>query len=904
MTENKPKAINHYIIRYTGMFAIFCLCAFLVFWVTGRSFIWETDGQAQYVIYLDYMGSYIREFLGQILKGNFGHRMFDFTIGWGADVSLIFRSHPLDFLSALVPSAYTEVLYHGISLLRMYLAGLCFARFALYMKMPADALLPASFLYLSGGFLLYQGVQHPTYLSVLIILPLLLHAAERALRKEGVLEFSLTVFLGFMANYYFMYMCTILMAVYVVVRFFMLYGKEKDWYKHLGGLFVRMVGAYLLGTAMSMATLLPTAMQLRLSSRLGSVDTKPANFFSYSKGFLRQVLVDLIVPGRVSGNLTNLNYLVVLLPALGVVYTRRRKYTFLKWIYPVTLVCLTLPLAGYVMTGFSNPTNRWDFVMAFLSGLMLSAAWKDLLDPDKRAIKGILTADGIWMVLAVMDYRQNRSVDVIFAAVMLVGVTGLILILPRIKALKPQTGRILALACVLNLLVNGVVLYSSKFYDYSGTFVMRGRGLNAVTESGQKSLSELFEDESFYRFETGDMSYGKENYPITLGLKGLAIYNSTLGSSQTQYLLELENSGLNAVHRIFGVDGITAALEVANVKYEQVNAAYPQTVPYGYQKLEGYSQVRKGADGKEKQLDVYENTMPLSFGASTDKYMLRSDYLKLSSAERAQMAIYCAVVDDDLEEQMQSAGLTRLTKCPVQVEKETVSLTAAENAAVTEGGLNVTADEGTFAFIYQKKAGYETYIRFENLTTPLRLAEVTLTAEGFKKNLALRGAGPYAPDRSDYLVNLGYSDTDEEQTVTITFASAGTYTCSGAQIFRVPMEGYEAAVQEMNETHLTDTAFEANAVSGKISLTSARVLVCSVPYSAGWTAFVDGEETQILQTDTAWSGILIPAGDHEVTLRYVSPGSPLGRTAAACGWILFLGLYICGRIRKQKKGRA
>ena len=75
----------------------------------------------QYVVYLRYMGQYLRLCIQHILHGDFALPVYDFSIGMGDDIGQIVRFHPLDFLSVFVPSRYTETLYGLILLIRFYL---------------------------------------------------------------------------------------------------------------------------------------------------------------------------------------------------------------------------------------------------------------------------------------------------------------------------------------------------------------------------------------------------------------------------------------------------------------------------------------------------------------------------------------------------------------------------------------------------------------------------------------------------------------------------------------------------------------------------------------------------------------------------------------------------------------
>ena len=186
---------------------------FFPFLLTGRTFVFRVDGESQYIVYLRYMGQYLRETVRNFLQGSFTLKMYDFTIGMGDDINAIVRFHPLDFLSVFVPEEKTEALYVLILLLRYYLSGLSFSLYALSFGRGERAgrekrlnpvnVLSGALVYVFGGFMLIRVMNHPIYASAFIFLPLLLLSAERVSDGKGQLLFPLTVALSFISNYYY-----------------------------------------------------------------------------------------------------------------------------------------------------------------------------------------------------------------------------------------------------------------------------------------------------------------------------------------------------------------------------------------------------------------------------------------------------------------------------------------------------------------------------------------------------------------------------------------------------------------------------------------------------------------------------------------------------------------------------
>lgn len=96
--------------------------------------------------------------------------------------------------------------------------------------------------------------------------------------------------------------------------------------------------------------------------------------------------------------------------------------------------------------------------------------------------------------------------------------------------------------------------------------------------------------------------------------------------------------------------------------------------------------------------------------------------------------------------------------------------------------------------------------------------------------------------------------------------------------------------------------------SGELALdvysSSPALLVLSeVYYPAGWKAYVDGSETEILKTNYVLRSVHIPAGRHSVTFRFEPAMYGLGWTLAHAGWAASLLLVGIGAWRARSERR-
>ena len=886
----KNWTLKKYLFLYTVLFIVFALSAFSLFIMRGKSLIWKLDGQSQYLIYLAYIGRYMRNFFTDLFSAG-GHRMFDLTIGAGYDVNEVFRTRLFNYLSVFAGASAAEVFYHVLSIMRMYLAGLAFSAYCRYMKLPSEGTLAGAMAYVFCGFTMRYGTEHLFFTSAMIILPLTLLAAEKLLRRENYLMMTVVVCASFITTYYFTYMVTLAMAVYMLLRFPHIYkeNRGKEFLRSFGHICVY----YLTGVAMAAVTLLPTVKQLGDSIRLADTAAQTTSLLRY-KSTVRwfRWFLDLIAPGRGTSNATYLNYAVIVLPAAAVLFSGRlKKYLDAKLALLLEVLMLFVPAAGYVMSGFSGVTNRWVFILSFTLSLVCVLTWEDLKNPDRRQRIGILVVFGIYLLLTMYDMYRYTHIHArkILASALglseLLIVTVLILLAARFSKLRKHMGICLLAATYVSCTISAVAISNNITDDFCDA----GSSTHQIENSPQAALTDLDTD-GVLRIDTNVTDYleNNENYGIYLGYQGVSVYNSLLNGSYAGWLREQENMGLNAIHRIEGLDGRTAAEALNGTGYFLTANDSLKDVPYGFELMEGTS---------EGDYSIWKNSMPLTFGSTTEKYISRSDYDKLSAAEKQQVLLEAALIEDE-DLGLVTDAMTRVTEPGDEVLTEPVTLTPEDEfGKVKSYGYKIKQKGSALTVEYRHKAGYECYLQLTGFTTRHTVADVHITASGLDKTLTLRKLGAtYSTGQTNYLIKLGYTEDDASETLRLEFAEKGKYNLEKAELVYVPMDNYEENIVSLNANALENLTEELNGFTGTIDVKAAQtVMVFRIPYSEGWSITVDGQKETLLRSDSAFCGVLLTSGEHEIRLTYVSPGSRTGLLVSLAGCLVFLILLCAGR---------
>ena len=101
---------------------------------------------------------------------------------------------------------------------------------------------------------------------------------------------------------------------------------------------------------------------------------------------------------------------------------------------------------------------------------------------------------------------------------------------------------------------------------------------------------------------------------------------------------------------------------------------------------------------------------------------------------------------------------------------------------------------------------------------------------------------------------------------------------------------YETYVDDCNarrQTACSEFRMTNSGFSAKIQLERANLVFFSVPYDEGFTAYVNGQETEVLCVDLGLMAVLCPEGASEIEFVYQAAGLELSRAFCYAGWAIF-----------------
>ena len=117
---------------------------------------------------------------------------------------------------------------------------------------------------------------------------------------------------------------------------------------------------------------------------------------------------------------------------------------------------------------------------------------------------------------------------------------------------------------------------------------------------------------------------------------------------------------------------------------------------------------------------------------------------------------------------------------------------------------------------------------------------------------------------------------------------------------------YESYVQDCRERRATAASvFQMNnsGFHAEITLEKENLVFFSVPYDDGFTAYINGQEADIVEVDEGLMAVLCPAGENSIDFVYQPDGIRLSRALTLGGIVVWLAYtaYFVWRKRRTKR---
>lgn len=931
-----------YYLTYTVIFFVMAFFCYLPFWTNGKTMIWQTDGLPQHYTALVYYAQWMREIVHHFLQTHtLEISTFSFDFGLGADLFTTLQYYvigdPFTYLAIFVPSDYMEGFYSFLILLRMYCVGISFSMFERYRKKEKAATLAGAFVYTFSTYAVYASVRHPFFLNPMIFFPILLLGVEKLRREKKTGMLIAGVAVSASSNFYFFYMLVIMVVCYVLLDICVNWKKQSI--KNTVAELLRITAASVTGVLISAVFLLPVVLMFLQDSRAESQYVFRLFYpISYYGKFLSTLISNGLLEnwGRVGSS-------AVTLLAVFLLFREKEKSRLkLKIAVVISIVSMLIPFMGYLLNGFSNVSNRWSWGLVMIFACTLTEMWPNLKNANKREILYLILCSIVYFLLCLLTGGMIKSNYLSFYAV-LIGALGVLILGNEIrgqKVLQKENGSQIEGLLLFVVLIGSYCIahytYSESGKNYLSEFVPKESLEKCLQDNEGIALRERNDETPFYRYSQSNYKRKSKNASVRHGYPNTQYYWSLSNGKITNFY----NDTLTRMQRVYSLNGLdsrTALEELVSSKYFVTEEKNSVGIPYGYE------YVSSSKYGNDSTYYVYENKYELPLGYTYDSYLLEEDAKNLTPLERQEAMLQTVIVEEEeknfpkneelsFSQQTKDYKVTCNSKDVSQQGKSFV--VTKENASVT---LSVEGIPNRETYLYIKNLQFQGASEYslygeEDKFDPLNL----YTEETWKKlseqeqkdcweknlvyvepcNLELEVKTSYADEkkaenkifletpyykyynnRTDQLVNLFYAEEPVTK-ITITFPEIGIYSFDEINVLFQSMEHYEQQIKERKEDVLENvdlhknTVNATNHISGELKLEKQKMLVLSIPYSKGWTAYVDGEKAEIKTVNSMFMGIEVAAGEHQIELRYQTPGLKEGFFISAFGLLLVVGYTV------------
>ncbi|MCQ2523514.1 MAG: YfhO family protein [Lachnospiraceae bacterium] len=112
--------------------------------------------------------------------------------------------------------------------------------------------------------------------------------------------------------------------------------------------------------------------------------------------------------------------------------------------------------------------------------------------------------------------------------------------------------------------------------------------------------------------------------------------------------------------------------------------------------------------------------------------------------------------------------------------------------------------------------------------------------------------------------------------------------------YTLDLNKYKKAMEVLSSNAIAPYLSEGSIYSGKVSLNEASLFFFSIPYIPGISVKLDGEVVEARKIYTAFTGVDIPKGEHEIEVLYFPDGLKLGIILGLLGLLSIVILSIYG----------
>lgn len=509
----------------------------------------------------------------------------------------------------------------------------------------------------------------------------------------------------------------------------------------------------------------------------------------------------------------------------GVLYRSWRE----KYLHLACLVIISLPIFRYLLNGGLYIRGKVLIPMLPLCCYLI------LMYLEKQKRREIPFWNGMFpFVLTVLLVWRGNPWEKQTEVSKLLFVEAILMLFCGVVFYWVHMEKILMIVPLISLLLFGTIFHLQEDRMLDQTFYEK------VTnqEYAKKAEKILRQEQGFYRMEqSGNLEEDATNINRIWSMEqySSSVYSSTYHDGYQRFrknLFQIEQPYRNILMQAGAKNPIFQRF--MGIKYMLSD----QDVP-GYRKI---------AEG------VYENKSVLPIIYGTDRVMTEETYRKLSFPYN-QIALLGQSEVENVELSLKDERIQAKKKIKRQVQIP-------------------KASEGDVFFLQFEVKNHH----------PSK--DVSVIVEGVRNKLTAKQHIYYNENETfTYAIAL----RDGQTSLDVTFGE-GEY-----DIRNVKGYVWTSEMQSSDEDQLCQSEFQldkertkGNVIQGRIEMEKEGYLITSIPYDRNFEVCVNGKQVTCEKVNTAFLGVKLEKGEHEITIIYHAPGAKVGKIMSLFGFFLFL----------------
>lgn len=810
-------------------------------------------------------GPLFAELYDRITSG--GSLLYSWNSGLGSSFLGNFLNYLSSPLSLLVLVFGHENITEAISTLILLKATLSACSFTYYLKssIGKNNAATAAFgvLYAFCGYFVayYWNVM---WMDAMYLFPLVILGIEKIIKKGKPGLYCIALMLTFLTNYYMAYMVCVFSVLYFLTYYFSNYPLSKTFtpvdltqktsvFKKLRNSVFFCSGwkfAFYSVIAVGIVAVLMFPLIEVLSSSSATSGTAPteykkyftvfdflANHFAATEPTIRSSGSD-VLPNVYCGIAT-----LILVP----LYLFCKKISAREKIAHVCLLgvlyfSFSINFLNFFWHGFHFPNDlpyRFSFMYSFV---LLQMAYKTFINIRSiPATKILASGIGVIAFAVLVEKITSKNIDDISLIITLAFAVGYTVILYLFKDKRFQTSVLAVL--MLCASVSEIALSNTNKYSMNQSKTHYTEDYEAFRTL--KAKLDEYDGTPFYRMELTHLRTRMD--PSWYNYNGVSVFSSMAYEKVANIQKDIGMFG-NYINSYTYNPQTPIYNAMFGLKY-LVNNDSSDLNPEIYKELFG-----------EDVFIAYENqyALPIAFACdenvlnwtsdcNDNPFLSQQEWFKQATGQEDSVFKKLSVnyvdynnVSEFLEEDLETGVL---------------SFTKTDDSASASFTLELTPTETQNVYVYIESS---------------QVDSATISGNLFSKTV----------DTNDgYIVDLGVCEANETIFVDIPIKSSSSSGIVEFYAYSLDLDAFKAGYEKLADGGLNITDFQDTQIVGTLTADKDEVVYTSIPYDTSWQVYVDGKRVysdDIVKLSDGLLAFCIGAGEHTVTLRYVSAGLYVG----------------------------